>query len=325
MQYKLLVLDVDGTLVNSKKELSATTLTTLLKIQHAGIRLVLASGRPPHGLLPLVEKLAMKKWGGYILPYNGAQIIDTGSGEVLFEKRISPEMLPHLEQKAKKSGFGLFTYHRNQLITTQPENRHIRDEAALNGLEIVATEHFSEAVNFPPCKCVLVSDDEAALLTLKEQWRKRLAGVLDVYRSESFFLEVAPEFIDKGNTLGVLIEKLGIGTEEVMAIGDGRRDVAMLQLAGTGIAMKNAQDSVKACADHITENNDNDGVALAVQTHIIAKVRPADISPDTLNAGSYDTLMGSLGIQYTYAAAGRVEAIMPVDTRTRQPFGILHG
>jgi uncharacterized protein (TIGR00369 family) len=234
-------------------------------------------------------------------------------------------MLPHLEQKAKKSGFGLFTYHRNQLITTQPENRHIRDEAALNGLEIVATEHFSDAVNFPPCKCVLVSDDEAALLALKEQWRKRLAGVLDVYRSESFFLEVAPEFIDKGNTLGVLIEMLGIGTEQVMAIGDGRRDVAMLQLAGTGIAMKNAQDSVKACADHITESNDNDGVALAVQTHIIAKVRPADISPDTLNAGSHDTLMGSLGIQYTYTAAGRVEAIMPVDTRTRQPFGILHG
>ncbi|MDR2815473.1 MAG: Cof-type HAD-IIB family hydrolase [Proteiniphilum sp.] len=325
MKYKLLVLDVDGTLENSKKELSVQTLTTLRKIQHAGIRIVLASGRSPYGLRHLVEKLEMKKWGGYILPYNGAQIIDAESDAVLFEKRIDPEMFPYLERKAKKSGFGIFTYRHNQLITTQPENRHIRDEAALNGMEIVAVENFSAAVDFSPHKCVLVSDDETALVALKEQWRKRLAGVLDVYRSESFFLEVAPVFIDKGNTLGVLIEKLGISTEEVMAIGDGRRDFSMLQLAGLGIAMGNAQDSIKACADYITESNDNDGVAIAVQKFIIAEVRPADISPDKLNAGNRDTLMGNLGIQYTYASSGRIEAVMPVNERTRQPFGILHG
>lgn len=325
MQYKLLVLDVDGTLVNSKKELSVQTLTTLLKIQHAGMHIVLASGRSPYGLRHLVEKLEMKKWGGYILPYNGAQIIDAGSDEVLFEKRIDPAMFPYLERKAQKNGFGIFTYHHNQLITTQPENQHIRDEARLNSMEIVAVENLSATVDFSPCKCVLVSDNEAALVALKDQWRKRLSGVLDVYRSESFFLEVVPKFIDKGNTLGVLIEKLGINTEEVMAIGDGRRDFSMLQLAGFGIAMGNAQDSIKACADYVTESNDHDGVAIAVQKFIIAEVRPADISPDKLNAGNRHTLMGNLGIQYTYASSGRIEAVMPVDERTRQPFGILHG
>ncbi len=325
MKYKLLVLDVDGTLLNSRKELSVQTLTTLLKIQHAGIRLVLASGRSPHGLRPLVEKLEMKKWGGYILSYNGAQIIDVGKNEVLFEKRIDPEMFPFLEKKAQKNGFGIFTYHQDRLFTTDPENEHIRAEAALNGMELVAVKNLSSVVDFSPCKCVLVSDNETALITLKDQWRKRLAGVLDVYRSESFFLEVVPVFIDKGNTLGILIEKLGIRSDEVMAIGDGRRDFSMLQLAGLGVAMGNAQDSIKACADYITENNDNDGVAVAVQKFIITEVRPADISPDKLNAGNRDTLMGNLGIQYTYASSGRIEAVMPVDERTRQPFGILHG
>ena len=325
MKYKLLVLDVDGTLVNSKKELSPQTLTTLLKTEHAGIRLVLASGRSPYGLRHLVEKLEMKKWGGYILPYNGAQIIDAKSDEVLFEKRIDPVMFPYLEKKAQKNGFAIFTYHRNQLITTDPENEHIRNEALLNGMEIVAVEDLSAAVNFSPNKCVLVSDDESALIALKEQWRKRLAGVLDVYRSEVFFLEVVPKFVDKGNTLGVLIEKLGISTEEVMAIGDGRRDFSMLQLAGLGIAMGNAQDSIKACADYITESNDQDGVAIAVQKFIIAAVTPANIPPERLNAGNQNTLMGNLGIQYTFASSGRVEAVMPVDERTRQPFGILHG
>ncbi|MEA5128892.1 MAG: Cof-type HAD-IIB family hydrolase [Proteiniphilum sp.] len=325
MKYKLLVLDVDGTLVNSKKELSVQTLTTLLKIQHAGIRIALASGRSPYGLRHLVDKLEMKKWGGYILPYNGAQIIDTGNDEVLFEKRIDPVMFPYLEKKAQKNRFGIFTYHQNQLVTTDPKNEHIRNEAALNGMEIVAVENLSAAVNFSPCKCVLVSDNEDALIALKDQWRKRLAGVLDVYRSESFFLEVVPEFVDKGNTLGVLIEKLGITTDEVMAIGDGRRDFSMLQLAGLGIAMGNAQDSIKACADYTTESNDNDGVAIAVQKFIIAAVTPADIPPEKLNAGNQNTLMGNLGIQYTYASSSRIEAVMPVDERTRQPFGVLHG
>ena len=325
MKYKLLVLDVDGTLVNSKKELSVQTLTTLLKIQHAGIRIALASGRSPYGLRHLVDKLEMKKWGGYILPYNGTQIVNTGNDEVLFEKRIDPAMLPYLEKKAQKNGFSIFTYHQDQLITTDPNNEHIRNEAALNGMEIVAVENLSAAVDFSPSKCVLVSDNEAALVAQKDQWRKRLAGTLDVYRSESFFLEVVPPFVDKGNTLGVLIEKLGITTEEVMAIGDGRRDFSMLQLAGLGIAMGNAQDSIKACADYTTESNDNDGVAIAVQKFIIAAVTPADIPPERLNAGNKDTLMGNLGIQYTYASSSRIEAVMPVDERTRQPFGVLHG
>lgn len=325
MQYKLLVLDVDGTLVNSRNELSIQTLNSILKIEHTGVRVVLASGRPLYGLRGLVDKLEMKKWGGYILPYNGGQIIDARSNEVLFEKRIDREHLPYLEKKAQKNGFGFFTYRDNQLITTQPENNHIREEAELNGLEIVAVDNLSTAVDFFPHKCVLVSDDETALVGLKDYWRKRLAGSLDVYRSESFFLEIVPVYIDKGNTLGVLIEMLGIKAEDILAIGDGRRDFSMLQLAGFGVAMGNAQDSIKACADYITESNDNDGVAAAIQKFIIARISPAEISPERLNTGSRDTLMGNLGIQYTFASSDRIEAVMPVDERTRQPFGILHG
>lgn len=325
MKYKLLVLDVDGTLVNSAKELSKQTLATLLKVQHMGVRIVLASGRSTYGLRHLIEKLELKNNGGYILSYNGGQVIDLKNDEVLFEKRIDPQQIPYLERKAQKSGFGIFTYHKNQIITTNPDNKHIQDEARLNDMEIRAVDSLAEAVDFSPCKCVLVSDDEQALVSLKDHWRKRLAGVLDVYRSEPFFLEVVPEFIDKGNTLGVLIEKLGVGEEEVMAIGDGRRDFSMIQLAGLGIAMANAQKSIQACADYVTESNDNDGVALAVQKFIIADVRPADIPLDELNAGNRHALMGNLGIQYTYASETRIEATMPVDKRTRQPFGILHG
>ena len=99
----------------------------------------------------------------------------------------------------------------------------------------------------------------------------------------------------------------------------------MLQLAGTGVAMGNARDSVKACADFTTLSNNMDGVAVAIEKAILATIKPTEVPLDQLNARAKHALMGNLGIQYTYASEDRVEATMPVDERTRQPFGILHG
>lgn len=325
MKYKLLVLDVDGTLLNDKKEITPRTLAALLKVQQMGVHIVLASGRPTNGVLPLAKALELDHYGGYVLSYNGGQIIKVQTGEILFEKRINPEMLPYIDKKAKKNDFAIFTYHKDHIITDKPDNEHVQQEARLSNMQVVGVDNFVEAIDFPPCKCMLVSDDEEALVGLENHWKKRLAGVLDVFRSEPYFLEVVPQFIDKGNTLGVLLSKLSILPEEVVAIGDGVCDVTMLQLAGLGIAMGNAQDSVKACADVTTTSNEAEGVAVAVEKAILAEIRPTEIPLDQLNLRARHALMGNLGIQYTYASEDRVEATMPVDERTRQPFGILHG
>ncbi|WP_455591715.1 Cof-type HAD-IIB family hydrolase [Bacteroides sp.] len=325
MKYKLLVLDVDGTLLNNDKQISPRTLAALLKVQQMGVHIVLASGRPTYGILPVAKILELGHYGGYILSYNGAQIIDARNGEVLFEKRINPEMLPYLEKKARKNGFALFTYTEDRMVADDASNEHILREAELNNMKLEEEPEFSIAVDFSPSKCMLVSDDEEALIGLEEHWKKRLNGVLDVFRSEPYFLEVVPCSVDKANTLGILLEKIGVTTEEVVAIGDGVCDFSMIQMAGLGIAMGNAQDSVKACADVVTASNDEDGVALAVEKAILSDIRPADIPLAQLNERARHALMGNLGIQYTYASEDRVEATMPVDERTRQPFGILHG
>lgn len=325
MKYKLLVLDVDGTLLNNNKEISPRTQAALLKVQQMGVHIVLASGRPTNGVLPIARKLELNHYGGFVLSYNGGQIINAQTGEILFEKRIDPQWIPYLEKKAKKNDFAIFTYHKNHIITNQPENEHVLQEARLNNMEVRGVDNFAEAIDFAPCKCMLVSDDEEALVGLENHWKKRLAGVLEAFRSEPYFLEVVPQFIDKGNTLGVLLSKLSIQPEEVVAIGDGVCDVTMLQMAGLGIAMGNAEDSVKACVDKTTLTNEQDGVAVAVEKAILAEIRPTEIPLDQLNARARHALMGNLGIQYTYASEDRVEATMPVDERTRQPFGILHG
>ena len=325
MKYKLLVLDVDGTLLNNAREISNRTLAALLKVQQMCVRIVLASGRPTYGLMPLAKTLELGNYGGFILSYNGCQIIKAQNGEILFERRINPEMLPYLEKKARKNNFAIFTYHDDIIITDTPENEYIISEAVLNNQKIIKEDEFSTAVDFPPCKCMLVSNDEEALIVLEDHWRRQLNGTLDVFRSEPYFLEVVPCGIDKANTLGALMEKLNIKREEVIAIGDGVCDVTMLQLAGMGIAMGHSQDSVKVCADYVTASNEEDGVAQAVEKMILAEVHAAEIPLDVLNARARHALMGNLGIQYTYASEDRIEATMPVDQRTRQPFGILHG
>ena len=325
MKYKLLVLDVDGTLLNEEKVISKRTLSALLKVQQTGVRIALASGRPTYGLLPIAKSLELGLYGGFILSYNGSQIINAKNGEILFERRINPEMIPYIEKKAVKNNFALFTYHDDTLLTNSPDNVHVQEEAALNNLKIITEKEFSTAIDFAPCKCMLVSDDEEALTGLEIHWKKRLDGVLDVFRSEPYFLEVVPCSVDKANTLAVLLEYLGIQRDEVMAIGDGVCDVTMIQMAGTGVAMGNSVESVKICADYTTDTNANDGVAQAVEKLILTEIRATKIPLDQLNAQAEHALMGNLGIQYTYVSQDRVEATMPVDHRTRQPFGILHG
>ena len=272
MKYKLLVLDVDGTLLNDNKELTKRTRAALLKVQQMGVHLVLASGRPTYGVMPLAKELELNHYGGYVLSYNGSQIFDVQNGELLFEKRINPEMIPYLDRKAKKNDFDIFTYHKDVIITDNPDNEHIRREAELSGMRLVKVENFVEAIDFAPCKCMLVSDDEESLIGLEEHWHRRLNGELDVFRSEPYFLEVVPCFIDKANTLGILLEKLSVSPEEVVAIGDGVCDFSMIQLAGLGVAMGNAQDSVRRCADFVTATNNEDGVAVAVEKAILSEI-----------------------------------------------------
>ncbi|MDR1259263.1 MAG: Cof-type HAD-IIB family hydrolase [Tannerellaceae bacterium] len=325
MKYQLLVLDVDGTLLNDRKEITPYTLATLIKVQQMGIRIVLASGRSTHGLRPVARVLEMDKYNGFILSYNGGQIFNMQTDELLFERRMNPKDIPYIVKQADSRDFAILTYHRDTLITNRADDSHVQEEAARNNMKITEAKDFASFVTFSPCKCMLVSDDSEAMSDLHAKLKKRLSGSLDVFRSEPYFLEIVPPQINKADTLGVLMERLQLVSEAVMAIGDGVCDIGMIQMAGLGIAMGNASETVKRCTDYTTATNEEDGVAKAVEEHIISKIRPADVPLEQMNLRARHALMGNLGIQYTYASEDRVEATMPVDERTRQPFGILHG
>lgn len=325
MNYKLIVLDVDGTLLNSSRELTKRTVQTLRKVQQMGIHLALASGRPTYGLLQLAKAIELGTYDGYIISYNGAQVMDARTGQIIFERRIDPQMVPYLEKKAQKMGFTMAYYDGNEVVSTDITNPHIVDEAEMNGMTLRQDDTLSIAMDDWPAEVMLVSDDEQALSALAEHMERHLNGVMDTIHSNPYYLEVVGYQVGKSYAMSALVQKMGIQMAEVLAIGDGEADINMLQMAGTGVAMANATDAVRRCADFTTLSNDQDGVALAIEKAIVQEVRVADIPIDAMNQQAASTLMGNLGIQYTFASAERVEATMPVDHRTRQPFGILHG
>ena len=134
--YRLLVLDLDGTLTNSKKEISPRNLHTLLRLQQSGVRLVLASGRPTYGIVPLAEQLQMKENNGYILSYNGGEIIDWSTGELLYKNLLPDDVLPILYQTATDNRQTILTYDNECILTENPNDPYVQKEAFLNKMQV---------------------------------------------------------------------------------------------------------------------------------------------------------------------------------------------
>ena len=260
MKYKLIVLDLDGTLTNSKKEISSRNRETLIRIQEQGIRLVLASGRPTYGIVPLANKLRMNEFGGFILSYNGGEIINWETKEMMYENVLPNEVVPVLYE----CHLSILTYDGAEIVTENSQDPYVQKEAFLNKMAIRETNDFLTDITLPVAKCLIVGD-AGKLIPVESELCIRLQGKINVFRSEPYFLELVPQGIDKALSLSVLLENIGMTREEVIAIGDGYNDLSMIKFAGMGIAMGNAQEPVKKAADYITLTNEEDGVAEAIE------------------------------------------------------------
>lgn len=261
MKYKLLVLDLDGTLTNSKKEITPFTQEVLLKAQQQGLHLVLASGRPTYGIVPLAKTLKMEEYGGFILSFNGGKVLEVKTGKVFYEQALPPDVIPLIYQRSYEAGLTILSYNGKYILTENAEDKYVQYESFLTKMKVKETDDFLNNLQMPADKCLIVGEPED-LVPLEEKLRQELGSRLNVYRSEPFYLEVVPKGIDKAASLERLLERIQIKREEVVAIGDGYNDLSMIRYAGLGVAMANAQPPVKSNADQITKfTNDEDGVA----------------------------------------------------------------
>lgn len=264
----ILFLDIDGTLVNSKKEITPKTKEALLKVQEMGHIVALASGRPYPGLKKYAEELRLDYYGGYALSFNGGRIISCRTKEVVYEKNIPNSFKTDICSYARKNGLGLMTYEGDNIITESDIDRYMQLEADINHIRIKKVDDFMEYVSFDMTKCLLTAEPDKAKCC-EEELAGLLGESLNVFRSEPFFIEVTTKGVDKAESIAGLIRTIGIPYEDTICCGDGFNDLSMIKYAHVGVAMANAQQVVKDNADFITGSCDEDGLVTVIEKFIL--------------------------------------------------------
>lgn len=268
MDYRMIVLDLDGTLTNRDKVITEHTKQVLMEAQKRGKKVVLASGRPTYGVMPLAEELELDKHGGYILSFNGGVITDCCTREVVFQKRLPVEANRRIAELAVEERVDLMTYQDAMIITNNPDCPYAKLESQINHLEIKKVENMAGYVDFAVPK-FLMMDDGDYLAMVEARVKAALGKNFSVYRSEPFFLEILPRGIDKAQCLEQLLKLLGLEREEMIACGDGYNDLSMIRFAGLGVAMENAVLPVRNAADYVTYSNNDEGVAHVVEKFLL--------------------------------------------------------
>ena len=263
--YRAIALDLDGTLTNHEKVVTPKTREALLQASAKGAVIILASGRPTYGIEPVAECLELNKQGGYILSYNGGNIVNAKTGEKLFSQFLPDEVIPELYAYAKEYGHALLGYAGNEIITEMPDDQYVKEESRINKMNIRKVDNLFESLEPHPTK-LLMTGDPTLMLKAEEELVEKLGDRMDIFRSAPFFLELVPKGIDKAKSLTRLLTKINLTPADLIAFGDGYNDLSMLKLAGMGVAMENAAPEVRAEADYVTLSNEEDGVAAAL-TH----------------------------------------------------------
>jgi len=241
-EFKLIALDMDGTLLNNQQEISEENRAAIAKAQEQGVHVVLSTGR---SLLTCREYAQSLQLSSYLITVNGSEIWDE-SGQLVERKLIDAS---HIEKM-----WNLTQDHKLNFwaVTT---DKVWRDEFPE---DIASQEWLKFGYDIP---------DDA----LREEVLKQIAGISDFEISNSSLtnLEINALGINKAKGIMTVCDRLGISMDEVLAMGDSLNDMAMIEAAGCGIAMGNAQEAVKEAADWVTDTNVNNGVAKAISHWVL--------------------------------------------------------
>lgn len=266
MSYKMIILDLDDTLLRNDGTISARTKAALKRIQADGMKVVLASGRPTFAIRSIADELELKKYGGYIISFNGARIESCEAEKEIYSANIKKENVHELYNLSKEYGAFIQTYSNIHIIASEA-NEYTDIEKQITGMDIIIPEDFKAYVCEDVVK-VIVLQEPSRLKEIEARWKPIIGDRMYMTISKPFFLEFMNSNVDKGKSILRLAGQLGIYAEEIIAIGDSYNDISMIKMAGLGVAMQNAAASVKEIADYITDDNEHDGVAKVIDKFI---------------------------------------------------------
>lgn len=265
MSYRLLVIDVDGTLVNGKGLVSTEDKEAILGMMEKGIMISLSTGRVARACQPVIRELGLK--GSHIF-FDGSLILDLSLGKEVYSVPLNKEIVKELVNVARPRDINLELYTTDNLFVEKLD-RKSSIHYEFFGLEprVVDFDVISERERVIKAEVITKRGELDEIGYLKDHFGKRLN--FSIARTPAlpqidFVNLVSPE-VSKGKALGPLVSYLGVSSDEVVAIGDGLNDISLLEEAGLGIAMGNAPDDLRKVADYITDDADHAGVARAIE------------------------------------------------------------
>jgi len=263
-RYKLIALDVDGTLITDDHRLTAKTREAVRAVHERGARIVLCTGRGAGSTLPLLEELGLD---GIIITHNGGATIESTGRRVLHSFGYPVERVMPLVRYCRERGIH-FDINTPFDIYVERLDEEIRAGYRLFLADPVLIDDVSRFPG-PVIKFCAIAEAPVAERFM-EDWRDIGAMGLRMMRSGEMFVDVLHEKASKGGALKVLADRWGIRREEVLAIGNYYNDLEMIEYAGLGIAMANSPDEVKRAADAVTASNNDDGVSEALVRYCLA-------------------------------------------------------
>lgn len=264
---RLLVSDVDGTLVDKEKQLTAATTDAVGRLEEAGCAFTIISARPRSGMMPIAETLGIDRPMG---AFNGG-IVFHRDGTVDEHHVIDPKVARGVFATVGDAAVDRWVFADDRWYATTDQGVHVEHERIASNQEPIVQDDFDDLLDHAD-KITFVSDDPALLANLHDRCRAAFGERATIGQSQTYYLDVTALEANKGAGIVALTAAMGVDLAETAAIGDQNNDLAMLERAAFAIAMGNAPDNVQKAADAVTRGNDADGVAHAIDTLILPRL-----------------------------------------------------
>jgi Cof subfamily protein (haloacid dehalogenase superfamily) len=261
---RLLLSDVDGTLVTQEKELTERTIAAVRALREAEVLFAVTSGRPPRGMAMLIEPLDLRT---PIAAFNGGLMVDPEL-KALEQRAVPGELVPRVVELLESHKLDVWIYRGADWLVRDLEGPHVGQETRTVGFEPTVVESF-DRIGDGVVKVVGVSDDFNAVAAAAEAAGERFGDHVSASRSQPYYVDVTHPEANKGVVARWLSAQYGIPGEQIATIGDMPNDVLMFANSGLSIAMGNADREVQRAARRVTSSNDREGFAEAVERWVL--------------------------------------------------------
>jgi Cof subfamily protein (haloacid dehalogenase superfamily) len=270
LDIRLLLADVDGTLVTKDKVLTEAAKEVARELRDAGIALAITSGRPPRGMSMLIEPLALQ---GAIAGFNGGVFVNPDL-TVIESHTLDPAIARQTLKLILDQGLDAWVYTEDEWLIRDKEAPHVARETWTVKFAARVVASFADAHLAHVVKIVGISDDLGLVAACEKVVQNTLGEKASAARSQPYYLDVTHPQANKGAVVTTLSKLLNISPAQIATIGDMPNDVLMFRRSGFSIAMGNASDEVKAQASAVTDSNENDGFAKAVRQFVLPPTAP---------------------------------------------------